>query len=231
MFGRRRRRRRRAVARAASLSAPGPWGRRRRFLPRRPPSGRRPPHALSAAAPSPACAPRRRHRRPPRSAAAAATTAASPAPLLLRRLPGNAGSHGAHLPNRLGGKPRPTRPWPPGAARRAKGGRRAGTTTAAARGGAGEGRAPSPTSYDLTNFGHSSGRPGGPLSSSRPSEAATNPLARVLARHEPSPREGDAAGGGRTRLLPGGAEFIHVDTRAPRGAGHALAATEVAAPG
>lgn len=84
------------------------------LLPPAPPSGRRPPRALSAAAPLPARAPLRRHSRPPRSAAAAAATAASPAPLLLRRLPGNAGSHGAHLPNRPGGKPLPTRTGPPG---------------------------------------------------------------------------------------------------------------------
>lgn len=108
MFGRRR-----AEARAASFNARGPWGRRRRFLPRRPPSSRRPPRALNAATPSPARAPGRRHSRPPRSAATAAATAASPAPLLLRQLPGNAGSHGAHLPNRPGGKPLPARTGPP----------------------------------------------------------------------------------------------------------------------
>lgn len=84
------------------------------LLPPAPPSGRRPPRALSAAAPLPARAPLRRHSRPPRSAAAAAATAASPAPLLLWRLPGNAGSHGAHLPNRPGGKPLPARTGPPG---------------------------------------------------------------------------------------------------------------------
>lgn len=83
-------------------------------LPPAPPALRPPPTlALSAAAPSPARAPSRRHSRLLRSAAAAAATAASPAPLLLRRLPGNAGSHGAHLPNRPGGKPLPTRTGPP----------------------------------------------------------------------------------------------------------------------
>lgn len=110
MFGRRRRR---AEARAPSFNARGPWSHRRRFLPRRPPSSRRPLRALSAATPSPARALGRRHSRPPRSAATAAATAASPAPLLLRRLPGNAGSHGAHLPNRPGGKPLPARTGPP----------------------------------------------------------------------------------------------------------------------
>lgn len=108
MFGRR------AEPRAESLSAPGPWSHRRRFLPRRPPSGRRPPRALSAATPSQARAPGRCHSRPPSSAATATATAASPALLLLRRLPGNAGSHGAHLPNRPGGKPLPARTGPPG---------------------------------------------------------------------------------------------------------------------
>lgn len=94
------------------------------LLPPAPPALRPPPTlALSAAAPSPVRAPSRRHSRLLRSAAAAAATAASPAPLLLRRLRGNAGSHGAHLPNRPGGKPLPTRTGPPRFFRR-RGGRR-----------------------------------------------------------------------------------------------------------
>lgn len=108
MFGRRRR----AEARAASFNARGPWSHRRCFLPRRPPSSRCPHCALSAATPSPARAPGRRHSRPQRSAATAAATAASPAPLHLRQLPYNTGSHGLHLPNLPGGKPLPTRTGP-----------------------------------------------------------------------------------------------------------------------
>lgn len=94
------------------------------LLPPAPPALRPPPTlSLSAAAPSLARAPSRRHSRLLRSAAAAAATAASPAPLLLRRLRDNAGSHGAHLPNRPGGKPLPTRTGPPPFFRR-RGGRR-----------------------------------------------------------------------------------------------------------